>query len=139
MLQRSLVLSFNSLEKFMLKSTQASYQAQLNCANTVPKSQTSEALGMEKKKMMMKEVKSSYLVIPLHQHCHIHRSPRKPSETTSGWFLKVKSCLLVCFAMITLHCIVWVAILFPGHHHIESATTLSDIAITAYKLIGLLR
>ena len=34
---------------------------------------------------------------------YIHRSPRKSSETTSGWFLKVRSCLLVCSGIITLH------------------------------------
>ena len=57
---------------------------------------------------------------------YIHRSPRKSSETTSGWFLKVRSCLLVCSGLITLHCIVWAAILFPPHPYIESAIALSD-------------
>ena len=42
----------------------------------------------------------------------IYIDHRKSSETTSGWFFMVRSCLLVCFAMITLHCIALVAILF---------------------------
>ena len=46
---------------------------------------------------------------------------QKSSETTSGWFLEVRSCLLlVCSG---IHCIVWAAILFLGHPYIESATT----------------
>ena len=44
--------------------------------------------------------------------------------------MKVRSCLLVCFGIITLHCIVWAAILFPAHPYIESATALSDSAVS---------
>ena len=40
-----------------------SHEAQVNCANIVPKGPISEALGMEEKMMMNKEVKSSYLAI----------------------------------------------------------------------------
>ena len=32
----------------------------------------------------------------------------------------------MCSGIITVHCIVWAAILFPAHPYIESATALSD-------------
>ena len=73
--------------------------------NIVPKS-PSEVLGMEEKMKI--------------------RSPRKPSETTSGWFLKVRSGVF-CNDHFAMHCIV--DILFPGHPCIESATALSDNAV----------
>ena len=41
------------------------------------------------------------------------------TDPTSGWFWKVRSCLLVCFAMITFHCIVLAAIMFPGHPYVH--------------------
>ena len=37
--------------------------------------------------------------------------------------------------MITLHCIVWAAILFPAHPYIESATALSDRLVTLIQLV----
>ena len=91
---------------------------QLNCTKVLQKCPTSETLGAEEKTW-------PYASLPLYWHYLArHRSPRKSSETTSGWFLKVRSCFLVCSGIITLHCIVWAAILFPGHPYIESATTL---------------
>ena len=57
---------------------------------------------------------------------YAYRSPRQSLEATSGWFLKVRFCLLVCSGIITLHCIVWMTILFLAHPYIESATALSN-------------
>ena len=65
---------------------------------------------MEKKMMKMKMKKATRLLPVYHfigiiWQQYIHRSPEKSSETTSGWFLKVRSCLLVCSGLIALHCI----------------------------------
>ena len=108
---------------------------QFNCAKIKANSPTTKALGTEKK--MTEEVKSSYLpvyhFIGIIWQQYIHRSPRKSSETNSGWFLKVRSCLLVCPGIITLYCIVWVAILFPVHPYIESAQRRSDTLDLVYE------
>ena len=45
----------------------------------------------------------------------------------------------MCSGLITLHCIVWAAILFPGHPYIESATALSDTAIVISAAEGIVK
>ena len=95
---------------------------QLNCAKVMP---ISEALDVEKKMKMIKNylmICQLTTVLTLSDN-NIHTDHLK---VTSGWFWKVRACLLVCFGMITLHCIVLVAILFPEHPYIVSATALSD-------------
>ena len=64
------------------------------------------------------EVKFNYLAIcqfttsSILSGNNIYTDYLKSSKTTYGWFWKIRSAFIV---MITLHCIVWVAILFPGH------------------------
>ena len=81
------------------------------------------------------EVKSSYLAIRRFTTLstlsgHIIHLDHLRNTSAAGWFWKVRSCLLECFEMITFHCIVLAAILFPGHPYIESATTLSDMVVS---------
>ena len=102
---------------------------QFNCAKIKPNSPTIKALGTEKKKNKKMKWNPATWLFASYRQQYMHRSPRQSSETTSGWFLKVRSCLLVCSGIITLHCIVWAAILFPAHPYIESATALSDISL----------
>ena len=47
-------------------------------------------------------------------------SPRKSSKTTSGWFWKVRSRLLVCSGL-------WVAILFQGQRVVPHSASLHTV------------
>ena len=78
---------------------------------------TNEALGMEEKMMMPKKQLLGHMpvyhFIGIIWQQYIHRSPRKASETTSGWFFKVIS----LFSVFWDNHIVWAAILFPKAGH----------------------
>ena len=110
---------------------------QFNCAKIEANSPTTtKALGTEKHDDD-DEVKSSYLAIcqfttlstlscnNIYTEIHL--------ESISNNFWMVRSYLLVCSGIITLHCIVWAA---PGHPYIESGIALSnDVKIPIYKFL----
>ena len=100
-------------------------------AKIVPKGPTSEWHGRKDDDDDDNEMKSSYTVLGQMPVYHFIRIiwqqlmiyTQITYKVIKNNFWVIRSCLLVCSGVITLYCIVWVAILFLGHPYIESASS----------------